>query len=180
MFCTQPRLFERECTSPYPSYLSPIHNYWPARISHNNKTTNKIAFHFYENHFPKSSQKKLLILDFFNKVYTELYELEKSIYDLGYEIVRLWDTNANRGFKVIKDPVECIQANMEILQDCDYYVGSEGFMAHVCRSMRVPGLFFRNDIHTDDYKAISKSLEQPIHHIVSSSEQILFLLQKNT
>ena len=74
------------------------------------------------------------------------------------------------------NPVDCIRANMYILQECDWYVGSEGFMAHVARAMRVPGLFYRNDEGSAQYNEIKNTLEQPIHHMVNSLENIKKIL----
>lgn len=183
MNCTHPRYFERDHNknSSLPYFLNPTHDYWPARISHNEKNTGRIAFHFYINNFSPYMQTKIRWQDFNFKIFDgDMNELKNDIIKLGYEPISLYDLNINRGFPVISDPVKCIKANMEILSNCDYYVGTEGFMSHVCRAMRVPGIFYRNDSHRKEYQAIANSLEQPIHHLVSSSEQILFLLQKNT
>ena len=180
MNCTQGRFFERLSVKYRitPWYLNPKHDYWPARVMHNKKSTGKVAFHFYFNNFAPNVRIMLDSLEFFCKEYRgDVKILEKNINALGLETVHLYDVDDNRGFKVMKNPVECIQANMEILQNCDYYVGSEGFMAHVCRAMRVPGLFYRNDRKRYDYIAISNTLEQPIHSMVSSEEEILFHLK---
>ena len=137
----------------------------------------KIAFHFYRNNFPSKYQINLNHLEFYCKVYQEnLENLRNELYWAGYELVSLYDVNDYHGFKVMTNPIDCIRANMYILQECDWYVGSEGFMAHIARAMRVPGLFYRNDKGSRHYNAIRNTLEQPIHHLVNSSENIKNLL----
>ena len=159
------------------SFINPTHDYWPAKILHDKMPSGKIAFHFYRNNFPSKYQINLNHLEFYCKVYQEnLEDLSNELYWAGYEIVSLYDVNDYHGFKVMTNPVDCIRANMYILQECDWYVGSEGFMAHVARAMRVPGLFYRNDKGSRHYNLIQNTLEQPIHHMVNSSENIKKLL----
>ena len=164
--------FDREYINGF-SFLNPKHDYWPAKIIHDTVQSKKIAFHFYQNNFSKKYQSMLSYLEFDCKIYQEnLNNLRNDLYWAGYELVSLYDVNDSHGFKVMKNPIDCIRANMYILQECDWYVGSEGFMSHLARAMRVPGLFYRNDKNSAHYNAIRNTLEQPIHHMVSSSEEI--------
>ena len=173
--CTQDRLFTRETIPRH--FAQPRHEYWPARITHDAMPSGKIAFHFYRNNFPTKYQSKLNDLEFHSKVYSDnLENLRNELYWAGYELVSLYDVDDYHGFKVMTNPIDCIRANMYILQECDWYVGSEGFMAHVARAMRVPGLLYRNDPHSLEYRRIENTLEQPIHHMVSNSKKIKKIL----
>ena len=173
IYSTTPRFFTRK----EENYIKNKHDYWPARITHDAMPSGKIAFHFYRNNFPSKYQINLKHLEFFSKVYQEnLENLRNELYWAGYELVSLYDVNDYHGFKVMSNPIDCIRANMYILQECDWYLGSEGFMAHVARAMRVPGLFYRNDVHSKEYRRIENTLEQSIHHMVNSSKDIKKIL----
>ena len=173
IYSTTPQFFTRQSEK----YVNNRHDYWPAKILHDKMPSGKIAFHFYRNNFPLNYQNNLNDLEFYCKVYQEnLEDLRNELYWAGYELVSLYDVNDYHGFKVMANPVDCIRANMYILQECDWYVGSEGFMAHVARAMRVPGLFYRNDEDSAQYNEIKNTLEQPIHHMVNSLENIKKIL----
>lgn len=173
IYSTTPKFFTRQSEK----NVYEVHDYWPAKILHDKEASGKIAFHFYRNNFPLNYQSHLNNLVFHCKVYQEnLEDLRTALIGAGYELVFLYDVNDYWGFKVMTNPVDCIRANMYILQECDWYVGSEGFMAHLARAMRVPGLFYRNDEGSDHYNAIENTLEQPIHHMVNSLENIKKIL----
>jgi hypothetical protein len=168
---TTPRFFTRDNSQ---HHVSPTHNYWPARIMHDSMPSGKIAFHFYRNNYPSQYQ-SLLLSDMLNtKIYAglNLDDLRNDIYWAGYDLVSLYDINDYHGFNVIENAIDCIRTNMYILQECDYYVGSEGFTAHLCRAMHVPGVFYRNDKESKEYKIIENSLEQSIHNMVCSNTEI--------
>lgn len=167
--------FERDHTNfSHSHYMMPYHEYWPSKYTHKGLKNKKIAFNLYRNNFPQHLKHLLHHLELENKEYKDdLNELQNELYWAGYEMISLYDLDDYRGCsKIMKDPVSCINANMKILEECEYFIGSEGFMTHVSRSMKVPTLVFFNNIRTSTTYQLIKTFDKSIQHPVYSNQDI--------
>ena len=157
-------------------YMMPKHDYWPAVMQHKGLRNKKIAYKFYRDNFPKHI--KLSYLELENKHYREnLDELKNTLYWAGYSMLPLYDINDYRSSeKIITDPVECINANMQLLADCELFMGSEGFMTHVARAMNVPTLVFFNGQKSSVTMQLIENFDTSLQTPVYNNEDIVNIL----
>ena len=176
-----------EMTGTVDDWIMPKHEYWPARYEWNGKRNGRVAYHFYTDNFPKEIKIKLNILEFQNKEYTDNFsELLHELYSHNIPAISLYDLNNHRGCtRVIENPIKCIQANMQILSECDLFIASEGFMTHIARAMKVPTLVYFNPKQKNMYQiqrevatkklieVFDKSIQFPVYNNSEIMKKIL-------
>ena len=156
------------------------HTYWPSRYFKSKNKTKKIAIDLYTVSMSDYSDLKLwqksarfsrfkISNNYFKQ---ELIDIIKTC---EYEPVFMYHINNKRGNKkIIDNPIDLMNANLDILTSVDGYIGIEGNISHMCRSMDIPSLLLYNYIEGENNN-ILKNVVIPYN---KNSSQFLILNEK--
>lgn len=137
------------------------HEYWPCRVEKSAIRTNTVAINFYT----KNAKLKVTSKEFIDSTKSQIL---KSDYD--YDTI--YHLNNIRGSElIIGNSDELIQKNLSILQNVDAYIGIESGIGHICRSMKIPCLFYHDPCPIYDKVVAPLMNEQQI--IFNDKQQFL-------
>lgn len=132
----RPHVYEHWSKNKYNLYN---HEYWPCRVQKSAVRTNIVAINFYTkrtNHW--NNHYKVTSNEFSNITKSQILKSD-------YDYATIYHLNNSRGSElIIENSDELIQKNLGILQNVDAYIGIESGIGHICRSMKIPCLFYHD------------------------------------
>jgi len=156
------------------------HEYWPSKILPSKIKTKKIAIDLYTFFSPGRS-----VINRF-KISNEEFKkkLKKQISSHGFEPIDIFHIDNSRGCKfVISDYRDLMNVNMRILSEVDAFIGVEGNISHMCRSMKLPSLLLYNlinstppavDINNNVLKnVVIPYIDSNIQKLVTSEDELI-------